>query len=175
VFPQAELAVRDTAPVGAILGWQSHAQAGEGSTSVTDISAALERLAVATEVADVLDSACHVFEDILAVLRRHREDEVSAFPAFVLATCAAANGRDWTGGEWTPHPDGREQGLGSQLMDGATVAEVAIAIAAACDELSIRLSACVTSAASEADRACCEHAAAEAATIRALLGGASLP
>jgi hypothetical protein len=142
---------------------------------VTDLSAALRRFAAATEVADVLDSACQLFEDILAVLRRHQEDEVSAFPAFVLATCAAANGRDWTGAEWMPQPDARQQDLGFQLMDGATVAEVAVAIATACDQLSIRLSACGAAAASDADRACCEHAAAEAATIRALLGEASPP
>jgi hypothetical protein len=142
---------------------------------VTDLSAALRRLAAATEMADVLDDACHVFEDILAVLRRHQEDETSAFPAFVLATCAAANGRDWTGGEWTPQPDAREQDLDSQPMDGANVAEVAVAIAAACDQLSIRLSACAATAANDADRICCEHAAAEAATIRALLGEASPP
>jgi hypothetical protein len=140
---------------------------------VTDLSAALRRLPAATEVADVLDGACQVIEDILAILRHHQENDESAFPAFVLATCAAANGRDWTGGQWTPQPDAREQDPGSQPMDGVTVAEVAVAIAAACDQLSIRLSACGAAAASDADRACCEHAAAEAATIRALLGGAS--
>jgi hypothetical protein len=142
---------------------------------VTDLSAALRRFAAATKVGDVLDRACLVFEDILAVLRRHQEDDASAFPAFVLATCAAANGRDWTGGQWTPQPAAREQDLSSQPVDGATVAEVAVAIAAACDQLSIRLSACAAAAASEADRACCEHAAAEAATIRALLGGGASP
>jgi hypothetical protein len=142
---------------------------------VTDLSAALRRFAAATEVTDVLDRACQVFEDILAVLRRHQEQEASAFPAFVLATCAAANGRDWTGGQWTPQPAAREQDLGSPVMDCATVAEVAVAIAAACDQLSIRLSACGAATANEADRARCEHAAAEAATIRALLGEASPP
>jgi hypothetical protein len=142
---------------------------------VTDLSAALQRFAAATDVTDVLDRACQVFEDILAVLRRHQEEEASAFPAFVLATCAAANGRDWTGGQWTPQPAAREQDPGSQPRDSATVAEVAVAIATACDQLSIRLSACAAAAASDADRACCEHAAAEAATIRALLGGASPP
>lgn len=142
---------------------------------MTDLPATLRRFAAATDVADVLDRACQVFEDILAVLRRHQEEEASAFAAFVLATCAAANGRDWTGGEWTPQPAAREQDPASQPMDGATVAEVAVAIAAACDQLSVRLSACGAAAASDADRACCEHAAAEAATIRALLGGASPP
>jgi hypothetical protein len=142
---------------------------------VTDISAALQRFAAATEVADVLDRACEVFEDILAVLRRHQEEEASAFPAFVLATCAAANGRDWTGGQWTPQPAAREPDSASRLLDGAGMAEVAVAIAVACEELSVRLSACAAAAASEAERECCEHAAAEAAMIQALLGGASPP
>jgi hypothetical protein len=171
----ATLASRRTIPVAVIVGSVVACPGLERSGFVTDLSAAVRRFAAAAEVFDVLDRACLVFEDILAVLRRHQEQEASAFPAFVLATCAAANGRDWTGGQWTPQPAAREQDPGSQPMDGVTVAEVAVAIAAACEELSVRLSACAAAAACDADRECCEHAAAEAATIRALLGGASPP
>jgi len=142
---------------------------------VTVISRALEHLATATEAADVLDSACKVFEDLLAVLRRHQEDEVSAFPAFVLAACAAANGRDWTGGVWTQRPDVSKRDAADELLNGATIAEIAVAIATASSELATRLSACALSAATDAERACCERAAAEAATIRALMGGVSAP
>jgi len=143
---------------------------------VTDLSRALERLAAATDAVDVLDSACTVFEDLLTVLRRHQEDEVSAFPAFVLAACAAANGRDWTGGAWTQPPDGSKQdGDDEPLLNGATVTEVAVAIADASDTLAARLAACALSSANEAERTCCESAAAEAATIRALMGGVSPP
>jgi hypothetical protein len=142
---------------------------------VTDIPAALEHLAAATEVADVLDGAYQAFEAILAVLRRHQDDEVSVFPAFVLAACAAANGRDWTGGAWTQRPDGSEHDTATQLMNGAAIAEVAQVITVASDELAARLSACAETTADDADRDCCEHAAAEAATIGALLGGASPP
>lgn len=142
---------------------------------MTDLSRALERLAAATEAVDVLDSACTVFEHLRAVLRRHQEDEASAFPAFVLAACAAANGRDWTGGVWTQLPDTAKQGAVDEPLDGTAIAEVAVVIAHASDALATRLSACAQSAADEDVRACCEGAAAEAATIRTLMGGASAP
>jgi hypothetical protein len=142
---------------------------------VTDLSRALERLAAANDAADALDSACKVFEDLVAVLRRHQEDEVSAFPAFVLAGCAAANGRDWTGGAWTPLPEATKQEAADDLVKGATVAEIAVVIADASRAIATRLSACASSAPDEAVRVCCERAAAEAATIRALMGGASPP
>jgi len=142
---------------------------------VTDVSRALEHFAAATGAVDVLDSACKVFEDILAVLRRRQEAEVSAFPAFVLAACAAANGRDWTGGVWTQLPDARSEDAADELLSGPTVAEIAVAIAAASDALAARLSACALSAGDETDRACCQRAAAEAGTIRALMGGVSPP
>ena len=142
---------------------------------MTDLSRALERLAAATEAVDVLDSACTVFEHLRAVLRRHQEDEASAFPAFVLAACAAANGRDWTGGVWPQRPNAAKQDAADDLLNGATIAEVAAVIADASDALAARLSACALSAADEAERVCCERAAAEAATIRALMGGASPP
>jgi hypothetical protein len=141
---------------------------------VADIPAALRRLAAATKAADVLDCAGQVFEEILAILRHHQEDDVSAFPAYVLAASAAANGRDWTSGEWTQRPAGSEQDTAGQLMNGAAIAEVARIIAAASDELAARLSVCAI-AADEADRECCEHAAAEAVTILALMGGVSPP
>jgi hypothetical protein len=141
---------------------------------VADIPAALRRLAAATKAADVLDCAGQVFEEILAILRHHQEDDVSAFPAFVLASCAAANGRDWTSAEWAQRPAGSGQDKAGQLMNGAAIAEVARIIAAASDELAARLSVCAI-AADEADRECCEHAAAEAVTILALMGGASPP
>ncbi|MGH3303218.1 MAG: hypothetical protein ACRDOK_16365 [Streptosporangiaceae bacterium] len=94
------------------------------------MSCALARLAGATDAADVLDCACQLFEGILAVLRHHQEDDRSAFPAVVIAACAAANGRDWTGGEWTP-PDASGLQAASDLLDSATVVEVANAVAAA--------------------------------------------
>ena len=143
---------------------------------MTDLSRALERLAVATDAVEVLDSACTVFGDVLTALRRHQEDDVSAFPAFVRAACAAANGRDWTGGVWTQPADGwKQDGNDEPLLNGANVTEVADAIAGASDTLAVRLAACVLSAANEAERACCESAAAEAATIRALMSGVGPP
>ena len=142
---------------------------------MTDISRALERLAASTDAADVLDSACTVFEDLVAVLRRHQEDEMSAFPAFVLAGCAAANGRDWTGGAWTPLLDAMKQEAADDLVNGATIAEIAVVIADASHAIATRLSACALSAPDEAVRVCCEGAAAEAATICTLMGGASPP
>jgi hypothetical protein len=142
---------------------------------VNDMSAALLRIGIATDAADVLDAACAVFEGMLALLRRYQEDDESAFPAFALATCAAANGRDWTGAVWAPRAKDSEQDAARELLKDIDVANVAHLIAAASGELAARLSACAIAATDEADRNCCEHAAAEAATIRALMGGANPP
>jgi hypothetical protein len=142
---------------------------------MNNVSAALKRLGTATAAGDVLDAACVVFEDMLALLRRHLEDDESSFPAFVLTASAAANGRDWTGGVWAPRCEDSEQGATGDLLNGIAVADFRDVIAAASGELAVRLSATATAAADEADRNCCEHAAAEAATIRALMGGASPP
>jgi len=147
----------------------------EGSRFVSDLSRALERLTAATDVVDLLDSAREVFERLLAVLRRHQEDKVSAFPAFVLAGCAAANGRDWTGGAWTPLLDATRQDAADDPINGATIAELAVVVADASHAIATRLSACALSAPDEAVRVCCEGAAAEAATICTLMGGASPP
>ena len=142
---------------------------------MTDVSRALEHLAAATDAVAALDSACKVFEDLLTVLRRHQEDEISGFPAFVLAACAAANGRDWTGGVWTQLPNVSKRDADDDLLNGATIAEIAVAITTASGALAARLSACAVSAANEADRVCCKRAAAEAATICALMGDLSPP
>jgi hypothetical protein len=142
---------------------------------VIHVSAALQRLGIATDASDVLDAACAVFEVMLALLRRQQEDDESAFPAFVLAASAAANGRDWTGGVWAARTQDSEQRATRELLNGIAVADVADVIAAASGELAARLSGDAMVAASEADRDCCEHAAAEAATIRELMGGASPP
>jgi hypothetical protein len=140
---------------------------------MNNVSAALQRLGTATAAADVLDAACAAFEDMLALLRRHLEDDESAFPAFVLAASAAANGRDWSGGVWAPRTEESEQGATRELLNG--IVDVANVIAAASGELAARLSATATATGDDADRNCCEHAAAEAATIRALMGGVSPP
>ena len=61
---------------------------------------ASERLTAAIDLPGVLDSAYDAFEDVLAVLRHHQEDDEAAFAAFMFAACAAANGRDWIA--WAP-------------------------------------------------------------------------
>jgi hypothetical protein len=139
------------------------------------MSAALQRLGIATDAGAALDAACAAFEDMLALLRRHLEDDESSFPAFVLAASAAANGRDWTGGVWAPRTEDSEQDAIRELLSAIAVADVVDVIAATSSELAARLSAYAMAAADEADRNSCQHAAAEAATIRELMGGASPP
>ena len=45
---------------------------------------ASERLTAAIDLPGVLDSAYDAFEDVLAVLRHHQEDDEAAFAAFMF-------------------------------------------------------------------------------------------
>jgi hypothetical protein len=140
---------------------------------VNCIAANRQRLAAATDLARILDAAYDAFEDIIAVARSHQEDEQTAFPAFVLAACSAADGRDWIA-EAPSLPPTSHGDHDGDLLDDAPITEVASALAAIAGELTTRLTA-AAQAANRADRACCDRAAAEASTIRALMGGASPP
>jgi hypothetical protein len=132
------------------------------------------RLAQAADLADVLDAAYDAFDDMLAVLRCHQEDEECAFPAFVLAAGAAANGRDSIGGAPSLLPASACERRGD-LLEGASFADVALAVASLGGELATKLIAFAVIAANPEDCACCEHAAGEGATIRTLLGAVSSP
>ncbi len=52
------------------------------------IIGASERLNAAIDLPGVLDSAYCAFEDVLAVLRHHQEDDEAAFAAFILSAIA---------------------------------------------------------------------------------------
>ena len=142
---------------------------------MTQMTCARQRLAAAIDLPAVLDAAYEAFEDMLAVLRRHQEDDESTFPAFVLAAAAAANGRDWIAGADTL-PEGSPQDRAGDVLEDAAVADVARAVAELSRELAARLtSAAAAAIGSAGDRGCCEHAVSEAAAITALLGGVNPP
>jgi len=138
------------------------------------LTSARQRLAAATDLPGILDPAYDAFEDMLAVLRRHQQDDHGAFPAFVLAAAAAANGRDWiAGADSLPPATARDQA--GDPPEGTTVADVARAVAVLSSELASRLTATAASVAGAGDRLCCEGAAQEAAAITDLLAGANPP
>ena len=138
------------------------------------LTTARHRVAVATDLAGILDAAYDAFEDMLAVLRRHQEDDGAAFAAFVLAAAAAGNGRDWiAAAEALPSAAPRDP-IGD-LSDDTTVVDVARAVAELSNELADQLTAVAASTLSAGDRQHCQSAAVEAVTITTLLGGASSP
>ena len=136
---------------------------------------AAERLNAAIDLPGVLDSAYSAFENVLAVLRHHQEDDEAAFAAFILSANAAANGRDWIA--WAPGLPSVEprRDLGEDLLGSACGTDVVLAIAGVSAELARRLSSYAVTAADLEDRECCGHAAAEAAAIHALMSGANPP
>lgn len=136
---------------------------------------ASERLNAAIDLPGVLDSAYGAFEDVLAVLRHHQEDDEAAFAAFIFSASAAANGRDWIA--WAPALPSVSPPRDSadDLLDSACVTDVVLAIAEVSAELARRLTKCAATATDLEDRACCGHAAAEAAAIHALMSGANPP
>jgi hypothetical protein len=136
-------------------------------------AAARSRLDHADCLATVLDAAHAGFETILAVLRGHQDRAGHAFPAFVLAAGAAANGRDWIAdapalppAETTPCQSGDEPPRDHDWRQAAVeVADLSQAPA-------IRLTTVAAASGSPQDRTACEHAAAYAGRIHALLSGA---
>ena len=138
------------------------------------LTCARHRVAVATDLPAVLDAAYDAFEDMIAVLRRHQEDNEDTFPAFVMAAAAAANGRDCIAGA-DALPQAVPRDPISDLSADTSAADVARAIAALSSELADRLTAVAASTPRAGDRRSCESAAAEAAAIARLLGGASSP
>ena len=135
------------------------------------LTRARHRVVTATDLPGILDVAYDAFEGMLAVLRRHQEDNESLFPAFVMAAAAAANGRDWIAGADSLPPAVPREPAGG-LSDATTAVDVA-RIVALSSELAARLTAFAASTGGAGDRQCCESAAAEAASISALLAGAS--
>ena len=136
------------------------------------LTRARHRVVTATDLPGILDVAYDAFEGMLAVLRRHQEDNESLFPAFVMAAAAAANGRDWIAGADSLPPAVPREPAGG-LSDATTAVDVARVVAALSSELAARLTAFAASTGGAGDRQCCESAAAEAASISALLAGAS--
>ena len=139
------------------------------------LTSARQRVVVAAaDLPDVLDAAYDAFEDMLVLLRQHQEDDEAAFPAFVMAAAAAANGRDWiAGADALPCAAPRNQADG--LPGGTSTEDVASAVAGLSREVDRKLTSAAASAESPSDRLSCNRAAAEAATIAALLSGASPP
>jgi hypothetical protein len=138
------------------------------------ISLNSKRLAAVTDVPGMLDASYDAFEDIIAIARRHQEDDQTAFPAFVLVAGAAANGRDWIAEapSLPPTSPGRHV---RDFSDEADLAQEVSLIAAIASELATRLAVAAQRATKPEDRVCCENAAAEADAICALIGAASPP
>ena len=138
------------------------------------LRSARERIATATDLPGILDAAYDAFEDMLAVLRLHQEDDESAFPAYVVAAAAAANGRDWIAGADTL-PSAKSRDHADDLPEGTSVTDIAQVVAALSSELSAQLAATAARVADPGDRVCCQGAATEAAAIAVLLSGANPP
>ena len=140
------------------------------------LTSARRRLAGTTALPGILDAAYDAFDDLLALLRRHQEDDELAFPAFVLAAAAAANGRDWiAGADALPPAMPRERDNDADQLVHLPVADVARMAASIGSELASRLTTVAESSGGAGDQQCCRGAATEARTIVALLSGASAP
>jgi hypothetical protein len=136
---------------------------------ITAIHLRLDRTA---DLPALLDAAWDAFEVIRVVLRHYQERAGAAFPAFVLAAGAAADGRDQIAGSASlpAAVSGRDAAAADLAVDGGW-ADAAAEVAALCDALAGRLSAASADAAGR-DRTACLHGARHAARISSLLSGA---
>lgn len=136
------------------------------------ITTARTRLQAADGLAATLDAAYESFESILAVLRHHQDRCGPAFPAFVLAAAAAANGRDWIAEAVslppaaTPHPAHADPPGASHWVHAAAE------ISALGRALAGRLELAAAYAAHPRDQTACRHALPCATRISSLLAGA---
>jgi hypothetical protein len=139
---------------------------------MNSITASHRYLGAATGIRRILCAGYDAFEVMRAVLRHHQEDDQAAFAAFVLAGNAAANGRDCIA--FAPSVPAAAPSASADVLDGASVTDVAVAVAALAGDVAARLAAAVPAATHPGDRAACEHAAAHAAEICDLLDGTAL-
>ena len=81
---------------------------------------------------------------MLAVIRHHEELDEESSPAFILAACNAADGRDWIAAAPSLPPLGAPGSGTGDLLADLTVAQVAITVASLSDLLVTRLAAHTT-------------------------------
>ena len=136
------------------------------------ITAAHARLTSAASLPSLLDAAYDAFEVIRIVLRHHQERAGAAFPAFVLAAGAAAEGRDQIGASASLPAAASEPGTIADLVAGGDWVNAAAEIATLSDAIAGRLSMASADAVAGRDRSSCLHAARHAARISCLLSGA---
>lgn len=136
------------------------------------ITTARIRLEAAAGLAATLDAAYDAFASILAVLRHHQERSGPAFPAFVLAAAAAANGRDWIAEAVSLPPSAAPHRPHGDLPAAGDWVHAAAEIAALSRVLAELLEAAAAGAADPRDQAACRHSLTYAARITSLLGGA---
>jgi hypothetical protein len=134
----------------------------------------MQRVRAAAGLPQVLESAWHAFECMLAEAEAHEDPATPLFPAFVLAATAAADGRDAVllapSLPWPPRdtpPDGGQAGRPAESAGAA-----ARALASLCQALIFRLETAAGSAASSGDRDACRHAVGRARAIYDLLAEA---
>lgn len=141
------------------------------------ITAARARIDQARDLPSLVGAAYGAFEDMLAVVRCHEDRDEGSFAAFVIAACAAANGRDCVAGAPSLPPSavvGPAPGTDGLLAE-LTVARVALTVAGLSELLAARLTAAAVHAAEPDDRTACTNAARQATRIWSLLAGAREP
>jgi hypothetical protein len=130
------------------------------------ITAAHARIIQARDLPDLLSAAFDAFEDMLAVIRHHEERDDRSFAAFVLAACAAADGRDCLAAAPSLLVLGSAPATGTDgLLAELTVAQVARAVAGLSALLAARLTGAAAAADRPDDQAACTSAARQATQI----------
>jgi hypothetical protein len=139
---------------------------------MNQVTAARIRLDCAAGLPALLDVCYDAFEAIRIVLRHYQEMAGTAFPAFVLAAGAAADGRDQIADSASlPAAADQPDAAASVVYDGDW-ATAAAEVAELSDAIAWRLSAASADAAASRDRTACLHAARHAARIASLLSWA---
>ena len=128
-----------------------------------------ERLHQASDLAAILDAACHAFESMLSVLRAHEDPGDPMFGAVMMAAASAADGRDAV--LFAPSLPPHRLHAADAERGHDTAEPVAGLLASLSELLAGRLDDAANITPDPGDRAACRAAARWARDIHALLIG----
>jgi hypothetical protein len=138
--------------------------------AVTHALRGQERIECADSLAEVLDAAYVAFGEMLAVIRRYEESGAAFHAALVMATAAAADGRDAVAGGQSLPPRGSHDQQG-RSMASVSPSQAAAFVASLSQTVATRLRRAVGMAKARADREACDDGARYADEMHSLVSG----
>jgi len=131
----------------------------------------LQRLEEAQNLAETLTAAYDAFDEMLSAFDRYQNGRGPFYAALVMASPAAADGRNTVGVAPSLPPPARDRPRPPEPAKEPTAQEVADSVAAVAALAARKLRIAAAAATSAADRSACVEAAQYADEVRGLMTG----